>query len=102
MESDFYSGAFSAEGIQVVTPNELDREWVNEKYFDELFEGVFLSTTRRGFEVLIQKMVDENRIEAVVFGGTEIPLLLREAEMPVPYIDTAREHCLAALDRILA
>ena len=101
MESEFYPDAFRAGGIEVVVPDEEARVWVNEKYFDELFEGVFLNETRRGFEVLIQKMVDEQGVQAVVLGGTELPLILREAKSPVPFIDTTREHCLAAIDRMV-
>jgi aspartate racemase len=100
MESDFYAEAFLAGGIEVVVPNEEDREWVNRKYFDELFEGVFLAETRSGFEKLISKLAQESGIQAAVLGGTELPLILRDANLPVPMVDTAREHCLAAVEEI--
>jgi aspartate racemase len=103
MEGSFYPSIFDREGIQLAIPKEEDREYVNRKYFDELFVGIFLEDTRRGLEEVIRNLVAAEGVEAVILGGTELPLILRNAhDVPVPLIDTARVHCQAALDRILA
>jgi len=97
MESDFYREAFATSGISVITPNENDRAWVNQKYFDELFEGTFLDETREGFLEVMGKMQGD----AVVLGGTELPLLLRDVDVGVPLVDTARVHCASAVKWML-
>lgn len=99
MESAFYQDSFATRGIQIVTPDAHDREFVNRRYFDELFEGIFLESTRDELRSVIEKTKD---IDGVVLAGTELPLILRGISLGVPVIDTARIHCAAAVDWMLS
>lgn len=97
MEAQMYPEECESVGIEIVVPEEADREYVNRKYFDELFVGTFLEETRQGLIDVIGRMVDQDGIEAVILGGTELPLILRDAETIIPFLDTARIHCEAAV-----
>ncbi len=102
MEGRFYPEVFDRDGIELAIPDEADRGYVNQKYFDELFVGVFLEETRQGLAEVIRRLVERDQVEAVILGGTELPLILREAsDIPIPLIDTAQVHCDAAVDRML-
>lgn len=92
MQGRFYLDAFATHGITVVVPETSDLAYVHEKYVNELVAGKFLAETRAGFLAVIERMCERDGIEAVILGGTELPLLLREATRSVPFLDTTRIH----------
>ena len=102
MESDFYPDEFTPAGVALVTPRAEDREWINQKYFDELFVGVFLDETRERFAEIILANSQLHSADAVILGGTELPLILRGVDMGPPLLDTTKIHCAAAVDYMLA
>ena len=98
MERDFYPRAFARAGMEVVVPGPEDRAFVNDRYFSELVESRFLPGTRDAIATVVERM---KGIDAVILGGTELPLLLRDARLPVAALDTTAIHVDAALSRLL-
>ena len=101
MEAAFYPTVLGRHGIDVVVPTPSDRAFVHEKYFSELVEGQFLDETRRGVLAVVARLKAVEGIEAVILGGTELPLLLRDADAAVPMLDTTSIHVDAAIERLL-
>jgi aspartate racemase len=103
MEREFYRTVFARRGIAVVVPDEEDRAYVHDRYFGELVEGVFRDETRDGMVAVIDRMQARDAIQAVILGGTELPLLLRDqSAAPVPMLDTTAIHVAAAVARLLS
>ena len=103
MEAPFYPAVCARYGIAVVTPNDADRTWVHERYVGELLKGDFRDETRRGFMALVSRLRGEERIDGVILGGTELPLLLRTpAVADVPALDTTELHVAAIVERLAA
>jgi aspartate racemase len=69
MEAPFYPDVCARRGISVVTPNDAERVWVHERYVGELLRGDFRESTRRGFESLVNRLRNEERIDGVIWGG---------------------------------
>ena len=87
--------------MQIHVPDEEDQTYLHEKYFKELVNGVFLDETRQAVTKIIVRMKDRDDIQAVILGGTELPLLLRGGEAGgVPLLDTTQIHVDAALERL--
>ena len=102
MEGGFYPSVCAKYGVAVVVPPEADRAYVHDRYFAELVDGVFAPETREGILAVMRRMRDTDSVDAVVLGGTELPMLFREVESnDLPMLDTARIHVEAALDRLL-
>jgi aspartate racemase len=103
MEGGFYPSVCAKYGVTVVVPDEGDRVYVHDRYFAELVEGTFKEETRDGMLAVIRRMRDAHGIEAVILGGTELPVLFRDATpAEVPMLDTTSIHVDAVLDRLLA
>ncbi|HEV8217356.1 MAG TPA: amino acid racemase, partial [Gemmatimonadaceae bacterium] len=101
MESSFYQSVLARFDIAVVTPDEADRRWVHERYVDELLKGDFRDETRESFVSLIQRLKDEQEIDAVILGGTELPLLLHSPTVAgLPVLDTTELHVNAIVERL--
>ena len=92
MQGNFYPEVFATRGMTVIVPEAPDLAYVHEKYVDELVAGKFLAETRAGFLDVIDRMRERDGIEAVILGGTELPLLLRESTHPLPFLDTTWIH----------
>jgi aspartate racemase len=103
MRARFYPEAFARAGLEVATPAEAAQAFIHEKYIHELLKNSFLAETRAAIIGIIDRMRKDDRIEAVVLAGTELPLLLRGAEPEgLPFLDTTMIHVNAAVDAILA
>ena len=103
MQGGFYQKVFAREGIAVAIPGSEDQEFIHETYLNELVNGVVLATTRERYIAIARRMKEEQGIEALILGGTELPLLLRDAiGIGMMLLDTARLHVEAAVSEFLA
>jgi aspartate racemase len=102
MQAPFYPKVFSKTDIKLVTPNNEEQEYIHEKYFGELLKDVFLPDTRAKFLAIADEMKARNGIEAIILGGTEIPLLLRtEEHNGIQLLDTTRIHVDRLIEEML-
>ena len=103
MQAPVYRDVFARQGIAVVLPDPPDQDYIHEKYMSELIAGNFLAETRRGLLAVVDRMLENERIDGVILGGTELPLILRDpAYNGIPFLNTTRIHCEAAIQRIFA
>jgi len=103
MEATFFPEVCGRFGVEVVTPAADERAWVHERYVGQLLKGDFREDTRQEFISLVDRLGREERIEGVILGGTELPLLLRDASIAgVPVLDTTGLHVAAIVQRLLA
>ena len=101
-EGAFFARPFEAAGIELVRPSESDRAFVHDAYFGQLVRGDFRDETRAGLVAVIERMRATDGIDAIILGGTELPLILREpAYAGVPALDSTGIHVEAALDWLL-
>jgi aspartate racemase len=95
MEQDFYTGRLRRHGIAVIVPDEPDRTAVHDVIYDELVQGVIAPASKRRYLQIIDGLV-ERGARGVIAGCTEIELLVRPEDVPVPYFPTAAIHAQAA------
>jgi aspartate racemase len=102
MNGKFYPQVFAREAIAIVVPGTEDQEYTHNKYMDELVNEILLPETRAGILAVVERMKESSGIEAVILGGTELPLLLRDSgSTGIPFLDTTRIHVEAAVERML-
>jgi aspartate racemase len=103
MQGTSYRDVFSRHQIAVVVPEPADVDYIHEKYMNELVDGIFLPETRAGLLAVVDRMAKRNQIDGVILGGTELPLILREpSHNGIPFLNTTRIHCEAAVERMLS
>lgn len=102
MQADFYPKVFHSSGIRLVTPSQEEQEFIHEKYINELLNNQFLPETREAVLKTIDEINARENIEAVILGGTELPLLLRlDAHNGIRLLDTSRIHVAALVEAML-
>jgi aspartate racemase len=101
MEQDFYVGRLrDLHGLDVLVPDEPDRRVVHDVIYDELCVGVVREGSRDEYRRIMQRL-QEMGAEAILFGCTEIDLLVGPDDSPVPVFDTTRIHAERAVELAL-
>ena len=100
VESQVYPNKLQAAGIVCVKPTNDERDEINRIIFEELVHGVFEPESLGYFQAVIERFRSEG-CDAVVLGCTEIPLLVNDANSPLPTLDSTRLLARAALKRAL-
>jgi aspartate racemase len=100
MTGPVYPRILQRAGIACLIPDEPDRERMDAIIFQELVNGVFLEASRRHVNTVVQTLKDRG-CDAVVLGCTELPLLVRPDDCPLPTLDSTRLLARAALREAL-
>jgi len=103
MQATFYLKVFAREGIELLVPEANDQDYIHHKYMNELVPGKFLPETRSGLLAIVDRMKAKSDIEGVILAGTELPLILRDADHNgIPFLNTTRIHVEAAVTEMLS
>lgn len=101
MEQDFYTGRLrDLHGLEVLVPGADDRRLVHDVIYNELCVGVVDPASRAAFRGVIGALADRGA-QCVLFGCTEIDLLVGPEDSPVPVFDTTRLHAEQAVELAL-
>ena len=101
MSQPFYADRLAGHGLDVLVPSEEDRAVVHRIIYQELCLGVIRPESREIYRQVIRRLVDAGA-EGVIYGCTEIELLVGPDDSPVPVFPTTRLHVEAAVDRALS
>lgn len=97
MSEDFYKGRLrKRHGLEVLAPEPDDRARIDRVIYEELCQGRILEDSRREYARIIADLA-ERGAGGVILGCTEIGLLVRPKDSPVPVFDTARLHAEKAV-----
>lgn len=102
MEESFYRDRLRERwDIEVIVPEEADRDLVDRVIFEELTVSRFEPASRRAFAEIVGRLADRGA-QAVALACTEIGLLIGADDTDLPLIDSAKVHALAAAEAALA
>jgi aspartate racemase len=102
MQADFYPDVMRKAGIAVVAPAPREQDYIHDVYMNELLNSNFRPESRAGILAIVGRLKTEEKIDGVVLGGTELPLLLRDVEdQGVPFLDTTKLHVEQVVARLL-
>jgi aspartate racemase len=98
MEKDFYVGRLKSKyGLNVLVPENEERELVHRVIYDELCLGQVCEPSRQRYREIIARLVARGA-QGIILGCTEIGLLVKPEDSSVPLFDTTRLHAEAAVD----
>jgi aspartate racemase len=103
MRGRFYSEIFRSAGIQTVVPDEAQQDYIHSHYMNELVNGIFLPETKKRLLEIVDQLREHSRVQGIILGGTELPLILRDAEHNgVHFLDTTSIHVKRIVAELLA
>jgi aspartate racemase len=98
VDSEVYPEALAARGFEYMRPTAAERDETNRIIMEELVYDRFLPASVAYFQRVIVRMKEEG-CDAVILGCTEIPLIISDANSPLPTLDSTRLLARAALRR---
>ena len=102
MEQDFYKGHLKNQyGISVLIPDDAERTSVHDIIYQELCQGEIKPASKQRYLDIVSNAADAGA-DSVIFGCTEVGLLITPADLDLPAFDTTELHAIAALDFALA
>ena len=100
MRETFHTDRIAGHGLEVTVPDANEQQVVHDVIYDELVHGIVRDESREAYRKIIDSLVDRGA-QGVILGCTEIELLIRPADCPVPAFPTTRLHVEAAVDLAL-
>ena len=98
MQADYYQRVFDTFGIRIVVPGSDEQEFIHSKIISELQAAKIFDTTRRGLLRIVKNMIEQESINGVILGCTELPLILNEDEYGISFLNTASIHVQSAVN----
>ena len=87
-KTKIYHQQFEKFNIEVISPEEKDKEEIMKAIY-AVKAGDLSEEVKKNIISIAQKLIDKGA-EAIIAGCTEIPLILKEGDVPVPIIDSTR------------
>lgn len=98
MERKFFKDILKNDfGIEIIIPNDNDREIVHQVIYKELVHGHIVSASKKEYQRIINNSVT-NGAQGVVLGCTEIQLLIKANDIEIPAFDTTRIHAESVVE----
>lgn len=102
MEQDFYKGHLERNhGISVLVPSADERTSIHDIIYQELCQGEVKLTSKQRYIEIVSNAVNDGA-DGVIFGCTEVGLLISQGDLDVPAFDTTELHAIAAMDFALS
>ena len=102
MCEDFLKDRLMSNGLKIITPNDDEEiEEINRIIFDELCKGVIKDNSKKYYVDIINKMVQDKGIQGIIFGCTEIEMLVKQSDLDIPIFDTTQSHIDCIVDYAL-
>ena len=98
VERGFYVDKLNELGIETIVPEKADRETVSNIIYDELVTGKILKESRNKYMDISNKLIEQQNIEGLVLGCTEIPLLIKPKDVKIPVFNTTEIYANEAVN----
>lgn len=92
MAQHFVQDAFANSGIEIITPHQAEQSYIGEKIENELEKGIVKEETQEHFKQIVNRMVNEDKVDGIILGCTELPLAFNDLQLPVETLDAMKIH----------
>ncbi len=97
MQLSFFQDVFGGDNISVVVPGDQEQKYIQDKLMTEIELGEFHEHTRKGLLKIVKRMIDEEDIQGLILGCTELPLILTKDEFGITFFNTTKIHVESAI-----
>jgi len=98
VRSGLVAKAFAKAGVEIITPSRKDQSRLMEAVFGKCgVKAGFIEGLPRRIVLAVARRLVKRGAEAIIAGCTEIPLVLRDEDIPVPFIEPMRIAAQASI-----
>lgn len=92
MSGSFFQRSFAEKGITVITPSEEEMRYIGDKIQSELELGKVLPETQKKLIHIGNRLIEEENVQALILGCTELPMILKDGMFSAPCFDVMQIH----------
>lgn len=97
MDQPFIKRKLLEHGLDIVLPAQEEKEFIHDSIFNEFGKGIFSPTTKDKYLFIISRLIQQGA-QGIIFGSTELPVLIQPEEVSVPVINTTFIHARSAVE----
>lgn len=97
LEAEMYPRELGDAGIRIVLPGKQDRDFLEHTIYTDLAVGRVTPELRQRYHGICAKHIEEDGIDSVILGCTELPLVISGGDLPIEVLDTTTIHIGAIL-----
>jgi aspartate racemase len=101
MERDFYKKAFEKLDIECVVPNDDEKKMIHKIIFPNLENGIIIEKDKLLFKDICGRIIKDKKIEGIILGCTELPLMIHENDFEISVLDTMEIHIKSILEKMV-
>lgn len=102
MEEDFLVKRLAENGIKAIVPSSKEEiKEIDRIIFEELCKGKIKKSSKEYYKNVIEKLVENEQIEGIILGCTEIEMLIKQEDVAVPLFDTTQSHIDGIVEKML-
>ncbi|MBP7460081.1 MAG: amino acid racemase [Candidatus Delongbacteria bacterium] len=101
MRTNFFQQEFDKYGISSIVPDPEDQTSIDGIIFPELEEGIVVPEKKDRMLGICNKLIEHHRIDGVVLGCTELPIMIKAHDLPVTVLNTTRIHIDSIVNTML-
>ena len=101
MEKNFYKKPLENVNIECIVPDDNDKRIIQNIIFPNLENGIIVEKDRQLFKDVCNKIIRDKKIDGIILGCTELPLMINENDFDINVLDTMEIHIKGILEKIL-
>jgi aspartate racemase len=102
MTNGFYQNVAKKYGIEIIIPNNEYQDYIHQKYMGELVFNHILPDTKRQLIQIVNDLKNNEPIDGLILGGTELPLILKQTDFAdIEIFDTTKIHVESIVAKII-
>jgi len=102
MRNRLYSEPLEKVGITSLLPSDEDQKKIHSFIFPNLEMGIVVPGEKEKMIALLKRNIEEQDADSVILGCTELPIMIKQGDLPVPVFNTTEIHIKAIVRRILS
>lgn len=101
MNNTFYQEALGNFGIECIVPDDEGKDAIFGIIFPNLENGIIIEKDKLAFMGICEKIIAENKVDGLILGCTELPLMVNQGDFAVKVLDTMEIHINGILQKII-
>lgn len=101
MRGTWFQKPFEKAGMDMIVPQEAEIAYIADKIENEIEYGKVTDEVRARMQAIVDRLIQEEHIDALVLGCTELPLVFQDMTLPVPVLDTRQIHIQAIMEKMM-
>jgi aspartate racemase len=92
MKSGLYGNSLKKHGMTPLLPSDEEQKEIYSLLYPVIENGSVIKEDKEKMIKILDRIVREQNADSLILGCTELPLMIKQEDLPIPVIDTTQIH----------